>query len=84
MKIRTAVPVIIGFILLLVGIGWASQGVGIIGGSSLMDNNPTFIYLGGIVAVIGIALIAFGVVPKKNTRATASMQNQQTNTATDY
>ncbi|MDA4118758.1 MAG: hypothetical protein OK455_10500, partial [Thaumarchaeota archaeon] len=59
---RRAIPIVIGVILLLVGIGWASQGAGIMGGSSLMDNNPTFLYLGGFLAVVGIALVAYGAV----------------------
>jgi hypothetical protein len=61
---RRAIPIIVGAILLLVGIGWASQGAGVMGGSGLMDNNTTFIYLGGLVAVVGLVLIAFGVLSK--------------------
>jgi hypothetical protein len=58
-------------ILLLLGIGWASQGDGVMGGSSLMDNNPTFIYLGGFLAVIGVAMVAFGAVSKTKGQAPA-------------
>lgn len=61
---RKAIPIVIGVILLLVGIGWASQGEGILGGSSLMDNNPTFLYLGGFLAVVGLALVAYGAMMK--------------------
>lgn len=61
---RRAIPIIIGVILFLVGTGWASQGAGIIGGSSLMDNNPTFIYLGGFVAAVGVVSVAFGALSK--------------------
>jgi len=68
---RKVIPIVIGVILLLVGIGWASQGAGIMGGSSLMDNNPTFLYLGGFLAVVGIALVAFGATMKQEARATA-------------
>jgi xanthine/uracil permease len=64
---RKAIPIVVGVILLLIGIGWASQGAGMMGGSSLMDNNPTFIYLGGFLAVVGIALVAFGAVSKTMT-----------------
>ncbi len=53
---RRAIPIIVGALLVLVGAGWASQGAGILGGSSLMDNNPTFIYLGGVLAIVGIVL----------------------------
>jgi len=70
---RRAIPIVIGAILLLIGIGWASQGAGLMGGSSLMDNNSIFIYLGGFLAVVGIAVVAFGVVskPKAQTPAAA-------------
>ncbi|HVB95609.1 MAG TPA: hypothetical protein VND41_03295 [Nitrososphaerales archaeon] len=70
---RRAIPIAIGVMLLLVGIGWASQGAGIIGGSSLMDNNPTFIFLGGILAVLGIATVAYGVVMKTRAQAPSSI-----------
>ena len=66
---RRAIPIVIGVVLLLVGIGWASQGAGIMGGSSLMDNNSTFIYLGGVVALLGVALVAYGALSKRQTSA---------------
>ena len=69
---RRAIPLIIGMILILLGIGWASQGAGLMGGSSLMDNNPTFIYLGGVLALVGIALIAFGAFSKKKVQTPAT------------
>ena len=34
------------------------------GGSSLMDHNTTFIYLGGLLAVVGVALAGYGAVVK--------------------
>ena len=34
------------------------------GGSSLMNNNSIFIYLGGFLAVVAIALIVFGAISK--------------------
>ena len=74
---RRAIPIVIGVVLLLLGIGWASQGAGLIGGSSLMDNNSTFIYLGGLVAVIGIALVAYGALSKTNARTPSSMGSPQ-------
>jgi hypothetical protein len=73
MKMRKTISIVVGVILLLVGLGWASQGAGIMGGSSLMDNNPTFIYLGGFLAVLGIALVAFGAVSKTKARTPLSM-----------
>jgi xanthine/uracil permease len=70
---RKAIPIVVGVILLLIGVGWASQGAGMMGGSGLMDNNPTFIYLGGFLAVVGIALVAFGAISKPKVPATAAM-----------
>ena len=40
---------------------FALQGDGIIGGSSLMDNNSNFVYIGSLVAVVGLVIIAFGL-----------------------
>ena len=62
-------PIVVGAVLLLVGIGWAAQGAGVIGGSSLMDNNSIFLLLGAFLAVLGIALVAFGVVTRSRTKA---------------
>ena len=73
MNIRKVVPVIIGVILLLLGIGFASQGAGMMGGSALMDNNPTFIYVGGLVALVGLALIAFGAISKPKVKTAAAV-----------
>jgi hypothetical protein len=70
---RRAIPIIIGAILLLVGIGWASQGAGIMGGSSLMDNNLTFVYLGGALAIVGVGLIARGALSKTKAHTMAGM-----------
>jgi hypothetical protein len=73
-KMRRIIPIIIGAILLLVGIGWASQGAGLMSGISLMNNNPAFIYLGSFLAVVGIAVIAYGAISKKKVQTTASME----------
>jgi hypothetical protein len=70
--LRRVIPIVVGAILLLVGIGWASQGAGVIGGSSLMDNNPTFLYLGGSLAVVGIALVAYGAVMRTKAQVPAA------------
>ncbi len=68
-----AIPIAIGVMLLLVGLVWASQGAGMIGGSSLMDHNATFVYLGGLIAVIGVALLAFGALSRPNPKAATPM-----------
>jgi len=70
---RRAVSIGIGVILLLIGLGWASQGAGILGGSSLMDNNLTFVYLGGALAIVGIALIARGAMSETRARSASAM-----------
>jgi hypothetical protein len=61
---RRVIPVIVGVLILLVGVIWASQGAGVAGGGSYMDGNPTFVNLGGAVAVLGIILIALGALWK--------------------
>ena len=66
------IPIVIGVILLFLGLGQSAQGAGIIGGSSLMDNNTTFIYVGGLFAVVGLALIAFGALSKQKPKASAA------------
>lgn len=70
---RRAIPIIIGAILVLVGVGQAAQGAGLMGGSSLMDNNPTFIYVGGLFVVVGLALIAFGALSKPKAQTSAAI-----------
>jgi xanthine/uracil permease len=69
---RRLIPIIVGVLVLLVGIGWASQGAGMMGGSGLMDNNMTFVYLGGLVAIVGIVLIVFGAVSKTKVQTPAA------------
>ena len=61
---RKIIPIAIGGLLVLLGVGWTSQGAGLIGGSSLMDDNPTFIYLGAGLAAVGLALVALGATAK--------------------
>ncbi len=57
---RRAIPIIVGVIVLLLGVVWAAQGSGVAGAGSYMDNNPTFVNLGAVVAVIGVVVIAIG------------------------
>jgi hypothetical protein len=49
---------ILGVVLLLGGIVFSLQGADIITGSSLMSGNSTYIYVGAVVAIIGLALLA--------------------------
>jgi hypothetical protein len=51
---------VVGVVLTVVGIFWALQGFGAIGGS-FMSNNSTFEIIGPIVAVVGLLLAAIGI-----------------------
>ncbi len=51
---------VVGVILLLLGIVFALQGANVIGGSALMSGNSTYIYVGGVVAVVGLIILALG------------------------
>jgi hypothetical protein len=53
----------IGAALAVLGTLFALQGVGLVGGSSLMDGNSIFIYIGSLLSVCGLVLIAFGLRP---------------------
>ena len=57
MNSRRLVLLILGVVLLLAGIVFSLQGADIITGSSLMSGNSTYIYVGAIVAIIGLALL---------------------------
>jgi len=52
--------VIVGVILVLTGIVFSLQGANILGGSALMSGKPTYIYVGAVVAVIGLILVIVG------------------------
>ncbi len=47
----------VGIIFILLGIIWSLQGGGLLGGNSLMDDNPEFIYIGSFVTLIGFLLL---------------------------
>ncbi len=49
---------ITGIVLLLVGVLWILQGVGIVGGSFMTGRSEWF-YIGGLTAAVGIALFAW-------------------------
>jgi hypothetical protein len=51
--------VVLGVIVLLAGTIFALQGAGYILGS-FMSNNPTWIWIGTITAVVGFGLVLFG------------------------
>lgn len=51
---------VVGAVLTVVGIFWALQGFGTIGGS-FMSNNSAFEIIGPVVAVVGLLLAAIGI-----------------------
>lgn len=48
--------VVVGLVCLLIGGIWALQGFGVIGGSFMTDS-PTWLVIGLVVAVAGLALL---------------------------
>jgi hypothetical protein len=56
--------ILLGLVLLLLGVVFALQGEGVVGGGSLMDNNPNFVYIGSFVALVGIVLATLGIWPR--------------------
>jgi hypothetical protein len=56
--------IIVGLLLLLFGTVFALQGANVIKGSALMSGNSTYIYVGGVLAVIGLAMMIVGVTSR--------------------
>ncbi len=52
--------VVFGVLVLLAGTVFALQGAGYIPGS-FMSNNPPWIWIGSITAMVGLAILAFGI-----------------------
>jgi hypothetical protein len=68
--------ILVGLLLLLLGAVFALQGEGVVGGSSLMDNNPNFIYIGSFVALVGIVMAVLGIWPRPIMRAPVATRRQ--------
>jgi hypothetical protein len=60
---------IVGLILLLTGIVFALQGANVVTGSSLMSGNSTYIYVGAVVAIIGLIILALASRSRPNPAA---------------
>ncbi|MDA4115077.1 MAG: hypothetical protein OK442_00810 [Thaumarchaeota archaeon] len=56
--------IIVGLLLLLFGTVFALQGADFIKGSSLMSGNPTYIYVGAVLAVVGLVMTVLGVASR--------------------
>lgn len=54
------IVVVVGVLITLAGLVWALQGAGVILGS-FMSNDPTWIWIGSGTAVVGLALVVFGL-----------------------
>jgi len=76
---RKLALLILGVLLLLAGTVFSLQGANVITGSSLMSGNSTYIYVGAIVAIIGLALLALSIrsgTEPVSPMATSSPQSQ--------
>ena len=58
MTSRGVALVVMGVLLLLAGTVFSLQGADVITGSQLMSGNATYIYVGAVVALVGILLMA--------------------------
>ncbi len=58
MSAGRSASIVIGLLLVIFGSVFALQGVGVIPGS-FMSNNPTYIYVGGALVVVGLLLLIF-------------------------
>ena len=57
MNSRKTIMIIVGVILLLMGVVFALQGANVITGSSVMSGNSNYIYIGGLVALVGLVFL---------------------------
>lgn len=62
MKLRLPL-LIVGVVLLLLGLLWALQGAGLVGGS-FMTGQRMWLVIGIVVAVVGLVLGYLGVSPR--------------------
>ena len=56
--------IVVGLLLLIFGTIFALQGANVIKGSSVMSGNSTYIYVGAVLAVIGLILMIRGSMSK--------------------
>ena len=57
-------PFVVGAILVLIGIIWTLQGIGVLGGSA-MSGQAMWAIVGPIVGVIGVVLIVVGAARRR-------------------
>ncbi|TMA06468.1 MAG: hypothetical protein E6J93_01425 [Methanobacteriota archaeon] len=61
--------VVLGVLILLAGGVWALQGAGFIPGS-FMSNDPTWLWIGAITAVLGLGVLTFGIWSRRTPKHT--------------
>jgi hypothetical protein len=54
------VVIILGVLLVLIGVVWIGQGLGLIAGS-VMTGDRTWFYVGIVMVVVGAVLLGFGL-----------------------
>ena len=57
-----AILLIVGLLVMVLGLHWIGQGTGIFTWPSnpVMDNNPTWTYIGAGATLVGLVLMAWG------------------------
>jgi len=60
MNTRKLVLEVVGVILILMGIVFSLQGANVIGGSAVMSGVTSYIYVGVVIAVIGLIVLVLG------------------------
>jgi len=66
----------VGIVVAIIGGVFALQGAGIIGGSTIMDGNSTYIFLGSFITVMGLVVTAFGMRPSTPKPKKSSQPNE--------
>ena len=66
MAARSWAAIIVGLLLVLFGTVFALQGANVIGGSSVMSGNSTYIYVGAVLVVVGFIVMIVGLVSRSN------------------
>lgn len=72
METRKWILIVVGILLVIFGTVFALQGANVIGGSSLMSGNSMYIYVGGVLAVIGVIMLVLGIVSKSKIASTSA------------
>ena len=76
MSVGRTASIIIGLLLIIFGGVFALQGANVIGGSALMSGNPTYIYVGGAMVVVGLLLLIFAKRSPSMKSVSASMESK--------